>query len=176
MAELTGEHRNLPAVMDVMRDEVAEEAGDIGTKPLNPSVASQGMANQLAEGLTALIHGVPGLRGIYPGTIELAGNLAAPGRDLQPHHTHIVHVRDDSGDRPAFPAGGFRPPCCRVDVFDQILVDAVVGMQGIKQRIWEPFTEQRSLTPSAFCGSNLRFWSFSHDFFHLGNDVQFGIG
>jgi len=28
MAELTGEHRNLPAVMDVMRDEVAEEAGE----------------------------------------------------------------------------------------------------------------------------------------------------
>jgi hypothetical protein len=66
------------------------------------------------------------------GAIELRRNLLGLG-GLQPHNAHVVHVGDDGGNGAALAVGWLSGPDFRRKIFDQILVDAVVGAEGVYQ-------------------------------------------
>jgi hypothetical protein len=44
MAELPGEHRDLPAVMGIVCDQVPEKSGHIRTKAFDLAISCQGLA------------------------------------------------------------------------------------------------------------------------------------
>ena len=63
--------------------------------------------------------------------VELFRNLFRL-RSLQPHHAHIVHVRDDRGNRAALALHRLRLPRRGRKVVDQVMIDAVVSVERIQ--------------------------------------------
>src|SRR5580704_1847435 len=118
IAQLSRQHGNLSSVMSVVRDQVAEKAGYVGTKSFDPAIGLHGTADQLAQGLAALFQGANRLRWSDGGTIKLLRDIAAFGGNLQPHHPHIVHVSDDRGNGASLAVCWFCLPGRRVDAFD----------------------------------------------------------
>ena len=145
MAELASEHGDVPAVVGIVRDQVAEKSRNIGAKALDAAITLQGAADDYAEGVAAGFQRAQGLRWSHRGAIELLGNVFCLRR-LQPHHAHIVHVGDDGCNGAALAVRRLRRPGCRRKIVDQILVDAVVGVEGIEQR-------DRQLARVRFLGS-----------------------
>lgn len=53
MPQLPGLHRDLPAVMRIVRDQVTKKSGCVGTKALYPPVASERLAKNHAQRVPA---------------------------------------------------------------------------------------------------------------------------
>ena len=66
------------------------------------------------------------------GAIELVGDLLG-FCGLEPHHADVVHVGDDGSDRAAFSIRWPLAPGGGREIFDQIKVDAVVGLESLQQ-------------------------------------------
>ena len=106
---MAGQHRNLAAVVCVVRNEVGGKTCDVGTESLNATVAVQGSTHDHAESVAALLQGAEGLRGRHLRAIELRRKLDTvallrPGCGFQPHDAHVVHVRNDGRDGAALAA------------------------------------------------------------------------
>ena len=55
MADLPGEHRNLAAMVGIVRNQVANESGDIGTEILDAAVGGQRVADHRAQRRAAFL-------------------------------------------------------------------------------------------------------------------------
>src|SRR5215472_432059 len=136
ISALAGHHGDLPAVVRVMSDQVADEADHIGAKTFDASITFEHLAHENAESPAALLQSAQRLRRRDISAIQLFGNadlaLAASRGRLQPHNAHIMHMRNDGRNRAAFAANRRGFPCCLRDGVDQILIDAVVGVESVQ--------------------------------------------
>ncbi len=137
VSSLTGEHGDLSAMMSVVRDQVAEEAGGVRTKALNAAIAIEG-EGRLEDGAQRGSAGVESslCLGRRDGeAVELLGDLSFCS--FQPHDADVVHVRNHGGDVASFVCGRFGTPGFGGQMVEQILVDAVVGIEGREQSFGE---------------------------------------
>jgi hypothetical protein len=136
MAELAGEHGDLATMVGIVRDQVTEKSGDIGTKAFDAAIRLHGATHHRAESFTAGFQRLLGLGRSDCGAIELCGNLLG-FRRFQPHHAHVVHVSNDCGNGATLAVGWLGLPGFGWKVVDHILVDAVVGVEGVEQPDWQ---------------------------------------
>jgi DNA ligase (NAD+) len=132
MAELSSLHRDLPAMMSIVRDQVTEKSRRIGAKSFHPAVGAQRLAENYAQRVAAAFQRAHSLPRRYRRAIKLRRNLRGL-RCLQPHHAYVVHVRDDGSNGPSFTVNRFRLPGGRRKVIDQVLINAVAGIEGVEQ-------------------------------------------
>lgn len=100
VAELAGKHRNLPTMMGIVRHEVTEECRDVWLEASNPPIALQRPAEHPLQSRMTAFQSFHSLGRSHRGSIELIRDLLRLG-SLEPHHPHVVHVRDNSRDRTA---------------------------------------------------------------------------
>jgi len=136
MSNLARQHRDLSPMMGVVSDKVGDEAGYIGTKSFDPAVVLQGLTQDDAESFTAVLQGPDSLYWRGLGAIELLGNAAIFGGSLEPHNTDVVHVGHDDLDGATLILAWFCFPGSRRKVIDQVLIYAVIGVEGVEQRYW----------------------------------------
>src|SRR5258708_20271961 len=133
MPHLAGKHGNLPAMVSVMGDEISEKGDCVWTKTFDAAVGRDGSAQDYAESFAALFHGPQSLRRGDLGTIELIGYLAAFGCRGKPHDTYIVHMGHDRLNATAFALRRACLPSGRRKVVDEIVIDPVIGVEGVEQ-------------------------------------------
>src|SRR5579872_2555072 len=133
MAELAREHGDLAAVVRVVRDQVAKKSRGIGAEVPNAAIGRHSAAEDYAQSVSTALQGSNGLRRGHGGAIKLVRNLVGL-TGFQPHHPHVVHMSNDGGDCPSLAVWRLRFPCRERKVIDQILVDSVVGVEGVQKR------------------------------------------
>ena len=67
--------------------------------------------------------------------IELIGDFAVLCRRLQPHHAHVVHMRDDRGDFAPLPIRRLGAPGLCRKIVDHVMVNAVADLERIHESI-----------------------------------------
>jgi hypothetical protein len=58
---LAGQHRDLPAMVSVVRDQITEETGDVGAKAFDPAIGFEGGLEDFAECSAACVESFLGL-------------------------------------------------------------------------------------------------------------------
>src|SRR5580704_6670703 len=134
-SELMREHTHLPAMVRFMRNHVAQHF-DASRPRLGPAVAEKlfdttfAIAERVSEHLRAasgaLRQGGTGLQQRAVRAVELNWNLQVRRGQPDPLGADIVHVGEDRRDG-ARVAGRFGIPGRWVKMFDQNLVDSIVG-------------------------------------------------
>src|SRR5271165_3873291 len=132
MAELPRQHGDLSAMMSVMRDEVAEKSSHVGAETFDAAIGTQGSAHDDAERFAALFEGAHRLRRRDFVAVQLLRNVLRLA-GLQPHHAHVVHVGEDGSNVAALAVRGLSGPGLGRKIVDQVLIDAVVGVERIEQ-------------------------------------------
>ena len=100
MARLPRQHRDLPSMVSVVSNEVADKAGDIGAKAFDVPVGGQRRFRYIVDRSAALLERFAGLRRFDLVPIKLLGNFSSGS--FQPHAADVVHVRDDGSNVAAF--------------------------------------------------------------------------
>src|SRR6202041_1349249 len=106
-----------------------EKSSYVWAKAFDAAIAGQGSADKRTQSIAAAFQRLHRLRRSYASAIQLLGNHFGFG-GFQPHYPHIVHVRHYGGDGATLAVGRLRSPRLRRQVFDQILVDAVIGTRS----------------------------------------------
>src|SRR5580700_9427503 len=152
VTQLAGQRADLSAMVSIMRDQVAEHPDDIRAEAFD--FAGGVIERFLQELRTALRAGGERTHGFllsHCQTVELFGQRLALSGSHQPHMPHVVHVRGDGGDGAALAAGRFSVPGRVIQIFQQILVDALVDSVGLQERQlqiehWITLAPERKIT------------------------------
>jgi len=135
MAQLARQGADLPAVVNVVRDQVAEHAHHVRAEAFHFAF---GVVDRVGQKLCAALRAFgERLHGFLLGdgrTVELIGQRLALGCGHQPHVADVVHVRGDGGDSTPLAAGWFGVPSGIGQILQQVLVDALVDRVGLQQR------------------------------------------
>src|SRR6266436_7945492 len=107
---LPRQHRDLPAMMRVVCDQVAKESGHIRLEALHASIALQCALKDRMQSSMALRQCLLRLRRSHRVTIQLVRNFATLGRGLEPHKAYVVHVGHNACDLTALPFGRLGAP------------------------------------------------------------------
>jgi len=104
---LAGEHRDLSAVVSVVRDQISEEGGYIRTKTLNAAIALERRLQNLAECSAACFQRPLCLRGV---TLDLSSCSGIFPFTAFSHITLTLCMwaTMDATSRPFFPGGSAR--------------------------------------------------------------------
>lgn len=76
MSRLARQHRDLPAMVSVVRDQITKESGYIGAKTLDPSIAFEGGLEDFAKCSTACVESFLCLGRRDREPVELLGNFS----------------------------------------------------------------------------------------------------
>jgi hypothetical protein len=134
MPDLAGQQSDLSAMVGVVRNKITQKSCDIGTKTFDAAIAIQRAADHNRERVPALFQGTKSLRRRHSRAIERLGDFAPLVGSLQPHNANIVHVGDDRRNGTALAAMGRSIPSLHREIVDEILIDAVVGIECIQER------------------------------------------
>lgn len=133
-----GKHADLPAMVRFVRKHVAEHLGAngpglrpaIAQKPCNPAGAIERFPKQLRATTRAFCQGRPSLLRRAAWVTELRRDFDMRRVQPDPFRSDVVHVGEDCADTADPTAGwstGLSIPDCRIKMFDQKLVDTIVG-------------------------------------------------
>src|SRR5271168_4500220 len=133
------EHTHLPAMVGFVRKHVAQHfrAGRprpspaVSAKLLNAAPTAERFSEHLRAASGALRQSRAGLPLRAMRAVELSRNLQVRRRKPDPLGSDIVHMREDCRDG-ADVAGRFGSPRGSVKMFDQNLVDAIVGGKDLR--------------------------------------------
>ncbi len=120
MPRLAGEHADLPAMVRIMSDEIAEKSGNVWFESFDSAAIFEGELQHRCQRHATLFQTFCGLGRRDFGLIELIWNFAfftlhcgILRCGLEPHDSDIMDMRHDGGDGPAFAVGRFCPPRVR---------------------------------------------------------------
>lgn len=167
MSQLARHQAQLPAMVCLMSDEVAEKVHDIGREILpggggNGTTSGGAETDQANDAVAAPSERAAQFRWSNHAAIDGAwdGDAMACPEHLDPHAPHVVKVRGDRADRATRLAGDrFRPQSWR-QVLDEIHRDAVTCaprgnqrliVRGISPHVWQG-VNQRPLPQPTLAG------------------------
>ena len=111
MASQPREHRDLPAMVSIMCDQIPQEAPHVRLKTLDPPVSGERIAQTTVQRFETRFQSADGFLLSELAALQFLRNLRRFPRALQPHQTHIVHMCRNGGNIATFPA--WRPATLR---------------------------------------------------------------